>query len=58
VRVFSITKERILMIIYGLFIAGGLISAYLSESAPVFAMPVSKKVVILDAGHGGWAQCA
>jgi N-acetylmuramoyl-L-alanine amidase len=53
-RVISIRKEKILMVIYGLLIAGGLASAYLTESAPAFAMPVSKKVIVIDAGHGGW----
>ena len=53
-KIISIRKERILMVIYGLFIAGGLMVAYLSESAPAFAMPVSKKVIALDAGHGGF----
>jgi N-acetylmuramoyl-L-alanine amidase len=53
-RVISIRKEKILMVIYGILIAGGLVSAYFTESAPAFAMPVSKKVVVIDAGHGGW----
>jgi N-acetylmuramoyl-L-alanine amidase len=53
-RVISIRKERILMVFYGLLIAGGLVSAYFTESAPAFAMPVSKKIVVIDAGHGGW----
>jgi N-acetylmuramoyl-L-alanine amidase len=41
------------MVIYGLLIAGGLVSAYRTETAPAFAMPVSKKIVVIDAGHGG-----
>lgn len=52
-RIISFRKERILIVIYSLLVAGGLISAYLSESAPAFAMPVSKKIVVIDAGHGG-----
>lgn len=52
--VVSIRKERILMVFYTLLIIGGLAAAYHTESAPAFAMPVSKKVVVLDAGHGSW----
>jgi len=53
-KIISIRKEKILVVIYSLFILGGLVSAYRAESAPVFAMPVSKKNIVLDAGHGGW----
>lgn len=53
-RVISIRKEKILMVVYGLLIAGGLISAYRTETTPAFAMPVAKKVIVIDAGHGGW----
>lgn len=52
-RIISIRKERILIVIYCLLITGGLISAYLSESVSAFAMPVAKKIVVIDAGHGG-----
>ncbi len=53
-RIISIRKERILLVVYSLLIAGGMINAYFWQSTPAFAMPVSKKIVVLDAGHGAW----
>lgn len=52
-RIISIRKERILVVVYGLIVAGGLLSAFFAESASAFAMPVSKKIIVIDAGHGG-----
>ena len=53
-RVITIRKETILIVFYSLFILGGLAGTFFSETAPAFAMPVSKKIVLLDAGHGNW----
>jgi N-acetylmuramoyl-L-alanine amidase len=47
--------ESILIAIYLLCITGGLIDAvFFWDSVPAFNMPVAKKVVVLDAGHGAW----
>jgi N-acetylmuramoyl-L-alanine amidase len=50
-----IKTESIFITIYLLCIAGGLIDAvFFWDSVPVFKMPVARKVVVLDAGHGAW----
>lgn len=52
-KVISVKKENILIVVYVLIIAAGLFRVYGYESIPVFSMPLSKKVVIIDPGHGG-----
>lgn len=53
-KVISVKKEQILIVIYLLVIVVGLFSAVRSETVATFAMPVSKKVILIDPGHGGW----
>ena len=53
-RVYSVKKETILTVIYVLVIAGGLILSARDKTVPAFSMPLSKKVVLIDAGHGGF----
>jgi len=50
-----INKESAGFFIYALIVIAGLFQAQrLYEAVPAFAMPVSKRVVLIDAGHGGW----
>lgn len=53
-KVISIRKENILISIYILLIVFGLFYNYQRETVSTFYMPVSKKVVVIDAGHGGF----
>jgi len=53
-KVISIKKERILIFIYLLIIAIGLAHSFNNEAITTFTMPVNKKVIVIDAGHGGW----
>ncbi len=53
-KVISIRKEQILIVFYIIVILIGVISSYNRETVETFAMPVSKKVILIDAGHGGF----
>ncbi|MDR1539999.1 MAG: N-acetylmuramoyl-L-alanine amidase [Clostridiales bacterium] len=55
-KVISITKENILIVIYMLAIATGLALTMRLQTVPTssFAMPLSKKIILIDAGHGGY----
>lgn len=53
-RVFSIRKEKILICVYILLIIFGLFHNYSKETVSTFFMPVSKKIIVIDAGHGGF----
>ena len=53
-KVISVKKEQILIVFYVIVIVAGIVRAYYNETVAVFAMPVSGKVIIIDAGHGGW----
>jgi N-acetylmuramoyl-L-alanine amidase len=50
-----ISTDRFFAAVFLLLITGCLIDAlFFWDSVPVFNMPVAKKVVVLDAGHGAW----
>jgi len=55
-RVISVTKEKILIGVYLLAIAIGLILAFRNETVmtSTVSMPLSKKIILIDAGHGGY----
>ncbi len=53
-KVISIKKEKILITLYLLIIFVGVFNTIRSEAVQTFSMPVSKKVILIDAGHGGW----
>jgi N-acetylmuramoyl-L-alanine amidase len=54
VKVFSVKKEKILLFIYCAVLLLGIITSIGREAVPTFNMPVAKKIVVVDAGHGGW----
>ena len=54
VKVYSVKKETILTVIYLAVIAFGLLMTVRAKTVPAFSMPLSKKVVLIDAGHGGF----
>ncbi|MBE6012941.1 MAG: N-acetylmuramoyl-L-alanine amidase [Lachnospiraceae bacterium] len=49
-------KNRILIFVYIAILISGIITSFPAdeEVQSVFAMPLSKKIVVIDAGHGGW----
>lgn len=49
----SVKKEKILVYLYVVVIFFGLMYAYSNKTISTF-MPLSKKVILVDAGHGGW----
>lgn len=52
-----IEKERILVFIYVAVLISGIFMSYSKKenaTVNVFAMPLSKKVIVIDPGHGGW----
>lgn len=54
-KVFSIKKESIILVLCISFIFAIILnSIWLDNSSPIFFMPLSKKIIIIDAGHGGW----
>lgn len=53
-KVISIKMERLLLFIYCAVLLIGIITSIGREVIPTFNMPISKKVVVIDAGHGGW----
>jgi N-acetylmuramoyl-L-alanine amidase len=53
-KVISIKKESIIFIICIGIILSGLINSLMQETKPTFFMPLSNKIIIIDAGHGGW----
>jgi len=48
--------QRVLVFLYVIILAAGVLSSFNDYDAymDVFAMPASGKIVIVDAGHGGW----
>lgn len=52
----KINKEKWLMTIYIIVIILGVAKTYFDapEVVTTFAMPTNKKIVVIDAGHGGW----
>lgn len=53
-KVFSIQKEKILLVLYVIVLFLGVMRSFTRESVAAFNMPTSKKVIVIDAGHGGW----
>jgi len=53
-KVYSFKKEQLLMALYLVIIVGAIFAGLRTEYVETFAMPVSRKVVVIDAGHGGW----
>jgi len=54
-KVISIKKEQILFFLYALIIFFSLYGVHKSnETVETFSAPISKKVITIDAGHGGW----
>lgn len=50
----SISKDKILASLCMIAIIWSMSQAYAAEAVPTFAMPVSRKIVWIDAGHGGF----
>ena len=46
--------QGLLIGLYACVVAIGLLEAYDKEATAVFAMPVARRVIVLDAGHGAW----
>ena len=55
-KVISVTKEKILIGVYLLVIVIGLIVTYRNKTVMTssVSMPLSKKIILIDAGHGGY----
>lgn len=53
-KVINIKKEQILVVLYVSIIIFGIVTNYNKESVQTFSMPASKKVIVIDAGHGGF----
>lgn len=53
-KVINIKKEQLLVVLYVSIIIFGIVTNYNKESVQTFSMPASKKVIVIDAGHGGF----
>ncbi len=53
-RVINIRKEQILVFLYVVTILFGIVTSYSNQTVQTFSMPASKKVIVIDAGHGGF----
>ncbi len=53
-KVINIRKEQILVFLYVSIILFGVVTSYRTKTVQTFSMPASKKVVVIDAGHGGF----
>lgn len=51
---FAVSKELLLMFLYLIIIGAGIYQTYQAAPRSAFAPPAGKKVVLIDAGHGGW----
>ncbi|MDR2902971.1 MAG: N-acetylmuramoyl-L-alanine amidase [Clostridiales bacterium] len=49
-----IRKERLLAVLYAVVIAAGLWHTNSIAAVQTFSFPTEKKVILIDAGHGGW----
>ncbi len=47
-------KVKILAVVYAWLIVFGVWQSFLSKSVETFSMPVARKNIVIDAGHGGW----
>ena len=54
-KIISVTKEKILIAVYLLIIIIGLTATVRNETVmtSTISMPLSKKIILIDAGHGG-----
>ncbi len=52
-KIISIRKEKIMIYIYLVIILIGVITTWAGDSVQTFSMPVAKKVILIDPGHGG-----
>ena len=43
-----------MLVVYVVVIFFGVLTLYNHQTVETFSMPVSKKVILIDAGHGGW----
>lgn len=50
----KIKKDKLLLAIYLLIIFFGMTRTYLNDTTETFSMPLSKKIIVVDAGHGGF----
>ena len=55
----NINKGKVLAVVYCAVIFAGIFQIYFNENlsaktVSTFAMPVNKKIIVIDAGHGGW----
>lgn len=50
----KLKNKKFALIIYILILFIGIIKTYFDEDAQTFSMPINKKIVVIDAGHGGW----
>ncbi len=53
-RVFTLRKEQLLLGLYLVIIFAGVLTVYNRQTVGAFAMPLSKKIIMIDAGHGGF----
>lgn len=55
-KIFSVRKESIIFVICMGIILGNLINSFLDKNQvqQTFSMPLSNKIILIDAGHGGW----
>ncbi len=54
VKNLRVKKEKVFIILYVIIIFIGIVTAYSRDIVQTFSMPLSKKIVIIDAGHGGF----
>ena len=54
-RLLKWVGQGLIIGLYACVAAIGLLEAYEKEVAAAFAMPAGRRVIVLDAGHGGWA---
>lgn len=53
-KIINLKKERLLFFLYITVIAVGIVTSYRNEAVETFSMPISGRVIMIDAGHGGW----
>jgi N-acetylmuramoyl-L-alanine amidase len=49
-----IDRKQALLLLYSVVMLAGTLKVYGSGMASVFFTPTTKKIILLDAGHGGW----
>lgn len=47
-------KNKILAFLYVMVIFAGVLKTYFWDTVETFSMPVAKKNIVIDPGHGGW----